>query len=138
MIFTTPLLTLPLVNFHEFRSISFAFNTDGFNPYSQNRVSYSMWPLILTVLNLPRTIRYSFGNIWLVETVPSNSSKEPNSLDPYLSILVDELISITNKEVFDSYQKAPFTMKVGILLYILDYKAVGKVFNVMGPNTYQA
>ena len=31
--------------------ISFTLNTDGVNPYSQNRVSYSMWPIILTILN---------------------------------------------------------------------------------------
>ena len=28
------------------RGISFALNTDGVNPYSQNRVLYSMWPII--------------------------------------------------------------------------------------------
>lgn len=49
-------------------------------------------------------------------------SQEPNTSDPYLSILVDELLSITNKEVFDAYQDAPFKMKVDILMYILDYQ----------------
>ena len=122
----------------EFRSISFAFNTDRFNPYSQNRVSYSMWPIILTVLNFPRKVRYSHSNFWLVGTIPGNGSKEPHSVDPYLSVLVDELLEITNKVVFDSYQNAPFNLKVDILLYILDYKGVGKVFNLMGPNAYQA
>lgn len=122
----------------EYRSISFAFNTDGVNPYSQNRVSYSMWPIILTVLNLPRDIRYSFGNFWLVGTIPGNGTKEPKSLDPYLSILVDELLSITNQLVFDAYQGAPFKLKVDILLHILDYPGIGKVFNVMGANAYQA
>ena len=58
----------------EYRSISFAFNTDGVNPYSQNRVSYSMWPIMLTVLNLPRKIRYNFGNFWFVGTVPGNGN----------------------------------------------------------------
>ena len=123
----------------EFRSISFAFNTDGFNPYSQNRVSYSMWPIILAVLSFLRKIRYSYGNFWLVGTIPGNGSKEPHSVDPYLNVLVDELLEISNnKVVFDSYQNAPFNLKVGILLYILDYKGVGKVFNWMGPNAYQA
>ena len=36
------------------RGISFALSTDGVNPYSQNKVSCSMWPIILTLLNLPR------------------------------------------------------------------------------------
>lgn len=122
----------------ECRSISFALNTDGVNPYSQNRVSYSMWPIILTVLNLPRKIRYCFGNFWLVGTVPGNGTKEPHHLDPYLEILVDEILTITNKQVFDAYHQAPFTMKVDVLLYVLDYPAIGKVFNVMGANAYQA
>lgn len=122
----------------EYRSISFAFNTDGVNPYSQNRVSYSMWPIILTVLNLPRKIRYCFGNFWLVGTVPGNGTKEPHHLDPYLCILVDELLSITNKQVYDAYQCAPFRIKVDILLFIMDYPGIGKVFNVMGANAYQA
>ena len=120
------------------RGVSLALNTDGVNPYSQNRVSYSMWPIILTILNLPREIRYSYGNIWLVGTIPGNGTKEPNSLDPYLDILVDELLSISNKEVFDAYQGAPFKLKAEILMYVLDYPGLSKVFNVLGANAYQA
>ena len=122
----------------DFRGISFAMNTDGVNPYSQNRVSYSMWPIMLTVLNLPRDIRYSFGNFWLVGTIPGNGTKEPNRLDPYLDILVDELLSLSNKIVFDAYQGAPFQLKVDILMYVLDYPGISKVFNVLGANAYQA
>ena len=79
-----------------------------------------------------------FGNLWLVGTIPGNGTKEPNTSDPYLSILVDELLSITNKEVSDAYQDAPFKMKVDILMYILDYPGISKVFNVMGANAYKA
>lgn len=110
-------------------------NTDGVNPYSQRRVSYSMWPIIL---NLPREIRYSFGNIWLVGTIPGNGTKDPNSLDSYLDILVDEILAISNKEVFDAYQGAPFKLKTQILMYVLDYTGLAKVFNVLGVNAYQA
>ena len=102
------------------------FNTDGFNPYSQNRVSYSMWPIILTILNFPQKFRYSHSNFWLVGTIPGNGSKEPHSVDPYLSVLVDELLEITNKVVFDSYQNAPFNLKVDILLYLWIIKVLGK------------
>lgn len=34
------------------RGLSFAFCTDGINPFSHNRVAYSMWPIMLTLLNL--------------------------------------------------------------------------------------
>ena len=122
------------------RGISSAMNTDDVNPYSQNRMSYSMWPINLTVLNLPRNIRNVFGNFWLVGTVPGNGNKEPNSLDPYLDILVDELLAISNKEMFDAYQgaRAPFNLKVDILMYVLDYPGISKVFNILGANAYQA
>lgn len=75
-----------------------------------------------------KEIRYSFENIWLVRTIPGNGSKEPNSLDPYLDILVDELLAISNKEVYDAYQGAPFTLKAEILMYVLDYPGLGKGF----------
>ena len=119
------------------RAISFAVNTDGVNPFSHNKISYSMWPIILTVLNLPRSVHHSFANVWLAGIVPGNKSKEPNNLDPYLSILVDELLAITNKEVFDAYQDAPFTLKVNVLLYVLDYPGISKVFKIKGANAYQ-
>lgn len=119
------------------RGISFAFNTDGVNPYSHNKVSYSMWPMILTLLNLPRSKRHLFGNVWLVATIPGNDNKEPNSLDPYLEIMVDELLEISNQRFYDSYQNVPFNLKVNVLLYVLDYPAIAKVFNVKGTNAYQ-
>ena len=71
---------------------------DGVNPYGHNRVSYSS--IILTVLNFLREIRYTFGNFWLVGTIPGNGT---NSLDPYLDILVDELLTISNKEIFEMH-----------------------------------
>lgn len=49
------------------RGIAFCLCTDGLNPYSQNRVSYSMWPIVLTILNLPRKVRYSFQIHFLLE-----------------------------------------------------------------------
>ena len=44
-------------------------------------------------------------------TVPGNGTKEPNGLDPYLDIFVDELLAISDKDVFDAYQGAPFKLK---------------------------
>ena len=111
--------------------------TVSVNPFSHNKTQYSMWAIIMTVLNLPRDVRYDFSNFWLVGTVPGNQNKEPNSLDPYLSILVDELLALSTLKVYDSYQDAPFELKVDVLLYILDYPGIGKVFNIKGSNAYQ-
>ena len=39
------------------RGISLALCTDGVNPFAHSKVTYSMWPIMLTLLNLPRSMR---------------------------------------------------------------------------------
>ena len=69
--------------------------------------------------------------------LPGNGSKEPETLQPYLEVLVDEILSLTGKELFDAYKQAPFTLTVDVLSYVLDYPGVGKVFNVLGSGAYR-
>lgn len=102
----------------ESRGISLALCTDGVNPSSHNRVTYSMWPIVLTLLNLPRKFRNKFSSILLVGIIPGNGTKEASNLNPYLDILVDELLEMSSLTLFDAYQQAPFECKVSILLYI--------------------
>ena len=119
------------------RGLSLSLCTDGVNPFSHNKVSYSMWPIMLSLLNLPRNIRYHFGSIMLVGIIPSNGMQEPRSLNPYLEILVDELLELSNSTMYDAYQKAPFTCKIAILLYIMDYPGISKVLSVVGSGGIQ-
>ena len=93
------------------RGISFGLCTDGVNPFSHLRCTYSMWPIDLTLLNLPRSIHHEFRNVFMVGIVPSNGKKEANSIHPYLEVLVDELISLSNKKMFDAYQEANFNLR---------------------------
>lgn len=76
---------------------------DGMNPFKHNKVSYSMWPVMLTILNLPRNIRNHFGNILLVGIIPGNGYKEPDNLDPYLDIQVDEMLELSMSTMYDAY-----------------------------------
>ena len=119
------------------RGISFGLCTDGVNPFSHLRTSYSMWPIMLSLLNLPRKTRHNFGNILLVGIIPGNGKQEAKNIQPYLEILVDELISLSNTTMFDAYQQATFELKVEILLHILDYPGIGKVFNICGAGAYK-
>ena len=119
------------------RGLSLALCTDGVNPFAHSKVSYSMWPIMLTLLNLPRKIRNQFESILLVGIIPSNGSHEPKSLNQYLEILVDELLELSNSILFDSYKGAPFTCKLALLLYVLDYPGIGKVMSVVGSGRLQ-
>ena len=111
------------------RGISLALCTDGVNPFAHNKISYSMWPIMLTLLNLPRN---KYASIILVGIVPSNGAQEPHSLNPYLDILVDELLELSSCKFYDAYRNAPFECKVAVLLYILDYPGMCKTLSVVG------
>ena len=120
------------------RGISLGFCTDGINPFSHNRVTYSMWPMMLTLLNLPREMRNSFSNILLLGVVPGNGSHEPQNLDPYVEVMIDELIQISRSDaIYDAYKNEPFKLKVEILLYTLDYPGLGKVLKMSGSGAYK-
>ena len=119
------------------RNISLGLCTDGVNPFSHHHISYSMWPIMLSILNFPQHLRLDFGNILLVGIIPGNGSKKPQTLSPYLEVVVDELPSLANVKMFDAYKQASFHLKIDLLLYIFDYPGIGKVFNITGSGAYK-
>ena len=87
------------------RGVALSLCLDSLNPWSKNKTNYSMWPIVLGQLNLPRRIRYHFANLILVGIIPSQvQGAEPKDLDPYLEVLVDEIIYLSRnqKKVKDS------------------------------------
>ena len=107
------------------------------NPFSHNRVAYSMWPIMLTLLNPPRHMRNCFNSMFLLGIIPGNGSKQPKNLDPYLEVVVDELLQLSGgATLYDAYQDAPFKLKAEILLYVLDYPGLGKVMKMAGSGAY--
>ena len=119
------------------RGISLTFCTDGVNPFNHVRVQYSMWPIMMTLLNLPREKRNLFGNILLLGIIPGYGTKEPKNLDPYLEVVVDEITELSGKNVYDAYQECNFNLQIEIMLYILDYPGLGKVLKVSGSGAYK-
>lgn len=90
--------------------------TDGVNPNKNIVCQKSMWPVILTWITLPQSVRQLLGPMLLMGIIPcGKKGSEPKSLDPYLSILVDELLSLTEFPVYDSYRSAPMNVKVALL-----------------------
>ena len=101
------------------QGISLGFCTDGVNPFNHTKVVYSMWPIMMTLLNLPREKRNLFENILLLGIIPGYGTKEPKDLNPY-----------------DAYQDSTFTLKVEILIHTLDYPGIGKVLKLSGSGAY--
>lgn len=112
--------------------LSLAFEMDGANPFHNVGIIYSMTPIMLTILNLPRHISNAFGNILLVGIIPGRGRSEASNLDPYIEILVDELIFLSGCTAYSEYSNAPVDVKIKLLLYVLDYPGLSKVFNQQG------
>lgn len=88
------------------RGIALSLCVDGMNPFSKEKVSYSMWPITLNVLNLPFGVRNCLGSMMLAGNIPGKS--EPKDLNPYLEILVDEILELNNSDCYDAYRKENF------------------------------
>lgn len=115
--------------------ISFALELDGVNPFHNIGAIYSMTPIMLTILNFPRHIRNAFGNINLVGIIPGKEKSESSNVSPYMEILVDELIFLTQTKAYSAYANAPVDVKLKLLLYVLDYPGLSKLFNQHGSGS---
>jgi len=68
---------------------------------------------------------YSYG----YNSKSEGGKKEPKHIDPYLEVLVEEIIFLSGSTIYDAYRKAPFQAKVEIMIYILDYLWKSFLFN---------
>lgn len=111
------------------RCVALSSCLDGLSPWSKNKATYSIWPILLSQLNLPRQIRYQFANFLLVGIIASQTEgSEPKDLDPYLDVLVDEILALCGCKLYDACRNAPFTVKAKIMVYVVDYQGLGKLF----------
>lgn len=76
---------------------------DGLNPYAHEKTTYSTCPMSLVVLNLPHHIRIKAGSMLLTGLIPG--PKEPKETDPYVDVLVDDVMSLNKLTVYDGYRK---------------------------------
>ena len=116
------------------RAITFSICLDGLNPFKKENSSYSMCPILLSPLNFPPHIRKLSGAFFLAGIIPGPN--EPRNTDPYLEIVVDEVLSLCNSDVYDGYRKEIFKLQVNIKLHTLDYPGQNKVFHCQGTNSF--
>lgn len=105
---------------------------DGVNPFSKENVSYSMWPIILFPLSLPHEIRKSSGSMMLTGIVPGPN--EPRDFDPYLNVIVDDILALNELEMYDAHHDTMFKMNADIVLHVFDYPGHNKIFHCQGKS----
>ena len=117
----------------EHRALTFGLCMDGLNPYAQEKTVYSTCPMSLVILNFPHHLRIKSGSLLLTGLIPG--PKEPKETDPYVNVLVDDIMTLNKLTVYDGYKKENFHLKANILLHIFDYPGQNKVLHCQGWNT---
>ena len=100
------------------RGLSLAVCADGTNPFSKEKTTYSMCPIVVSLLNLPSHLRRLPGYLQLVGIIPGKS--EPKNTDPYMDVLVDEILQLNGTILFGAFKNERFSLKANIILHILD------------------
>ncbi|KAJ0475406.1 putative Transposase-associated domain-containing protein [Helianthus annuus] len=108
----------------EIRNVRLGLCTDGFNPNNSNSIPYSLWPVFLTIYNLPpwMCMKDSFIEVCLI--IPGGKSPGQN-IDVFLRPLIDELKELYKEgiEVYDAYHKENFIMRAILLWTVSDFPA---------------
>ncbi|XP_071688530.1 uncharacterized protein [Rutidosis leptorrhynchoides] len=106
----------------EIRNVRLGLCTDGFSPNNSNSNPYSLWPVFLTIYNLPPWMCVKDSYIQLSLVIPGRKSPGQN-LDVFLQPLIDELKELWDDgiEVYDAYRKQNFTMRAILLWTVSDF-----------------
>lgn len=108
----------------EIRNVRLGLCTDGFNPNNSNSNPYSLWPVFLTIYNLPPWMSLKDSFIKLCLIIPGRKSPSQN-IDVFLRPLIDELKELYEEglEVYDAYRKENFIMRAILLWTVSDFPA---------------
>nr|XP_043637839.1 uncharacterized protein LOC122608823 [Erigeron canadensis] len=108
----------------EIRNVRPGLCTDGFTPNNQSSNPYSLWPVFLTIYNLPSwmCLKDDYVNLSLV--IPGRKSPGQN-LDVFLQPLIDELKMLYEDgvETYDKYRKNNFILRAILLWTVSDFPA---------------
>lgn len=103
--------------------------TDGFNPFGTMSSSYSVWPVIIVVYNLPpwKSMKEPF---MLMPLLIPGKKTPGRDIDVYLRPLVEELKLLFNIGVvtYDASKRDTFNMRAVVLWTINDLPALGTLF----------
>ena len=134
----------------EHRNLRLELATDGVNPFSVKRSTWSTWPVLILNYNLPPWMTTKKHFIMLSLIIPGKKSVTGDNFDIYLQPLLEELKVLwhTGVPTDDAaiYQGSPhFNMKAILLWTIHDFPAYGVVAGcvtkgykgcpICGPNT---
>nr|GFD20780.1 hypothetical protein [Tanacetum cinerariifolium] len=98
---------------------------DGFNPFGNLSLAYSMWPMILTTYNMPSWLCMKESSFMLTLLIPGPKSPGKD-IDVYLRPLIEDVKVLWNRkgiETIDVASGQKFNMRAMVLWTINDFPA---------------
>ena len=117
----------------EYRNVRLGLATDGLNPFSVKRSTWSTWPVILINYNLPPWLCTKKGFIILSLIIPGPESVTGACFDVFLEPLLEELKTLwqpSGVETIDAsrYRGEPsFNLRAVLMWTLHDFPAYGVV-----------
>ncbi|KAL5552411.1 hypothetical protein UlMin_002587 [Ulmus minor] len=107
------------------RNVRLGLAADGFNPFGNMSLSYSMWPVVLTTYNLPPWICMKAEYLMLSLLIPGPQSPGKD-MDVFLRPLIDELkeLWVHGLDTRDAAsENSVFRMRAALLWTVNDFPA---------------
>jgi hypothetical protein len=106
------------------RNLRFSLATDGFNPFGNMSTQYSMWPVLLTPLNLAPWESVNPSNCFMDLLIPGPRCPGKD-FDLFLEPLIDELVELwKGVSTYDAITGKKFDLRAAVLWCIHDYPAL--------------
>jgi len=106
------------------RNLRLALATDGFNPFGNMSMQYSMWPVLVTPLNLPPWECVNPANCFMCLLIlgPKSLGKD---FDLFLEPLIVDLLELwMGVSTFDACTGRKFHLRAAVLWCIHDFPAL--------------
>jgi hypothetical protein len=105
--------------------------SDGVNPFSNQSLSHSTWPVVLLNYNLPPWLVTKRFFLMLVLLIPGKESVTADNIDVYLAPLIEELLElwegVTATDVSTEGEERKFRLRAILMWCIHDLPAYGLV-----------
>ena len=107
------------------RNLRLGLATDGFNPFGNMNTTYSMWPVLVKVYNLPPWSCTAASNCIMALLIPGPKSLGKD-FDVFLQPLIEELLKLwEGVSTYDAFIGGKFDLRAAVLWCIHDYPALG-------------
>lgn len=112
------------------RNVRMALVTDGFNPNSDKRGTYSIWPIMLMNYNIAPWLTTKNYFIMLAVLIPGPKSITSEHFDVFIEPLIEELLDLWTYGVYcldvaQYKQSSHFVLKAMVIWTIGDFPAYG-------------